>query len=82
MDVLNCIDKIPAATFSLRDVYSFVPSLKARHPENNNIEAKIRQQLQFLRDKGFIQFLSPGKYKKTRNIPFPVLQSFLPVYTK
>ena len=37
---------------------------KIRHPENNNIEAKIRQQLQFLRDKGFIQFLSPGQYKK------------------
>ncbi|MCI6952709.1 MAG: hypothetical protein MR839_02235 [Spirochaetia bacterium] len=28
------------------------------------MEAKIRQQLQFLRDKGFIQFLSPGQYKK------------------
>lgn len=65
MDVLNCIDKIPDSTFSLQDIYSFVPSLKARHPDNNNIEAKIRQQLQFLRDKGFIQFLSPGKYKKS-----------------
>lgn len=64
MDVLHCIDKIPSSAFSLQDIYSFVPSLKARHPGNNNIEAKIRQQLQFLRDKGFIQFLSPGKYKK------------------
>ncbi|MBO8458301.1 MAG: hypothetical protein IAA81_08780 [Spirochaetes bacterium] len=34
-------------------------------PGNNNIEANITQQLQFLRDKGSIQFLSPGKYKKS-----------------
>jgi len=38
--------------------------LKLKHIENKNIEAKIRQQLQFLRDKGFIEFLGRGKYRK------------------
>jgi type II restriction enzyme len=36
--------------------------LKARHPSNNNIQAKIRQQLQFLRDRNIIDFIGHGKY--------------------
>ncbi|MBQ1398560.1 MAG: restriction endonuclease, partial [Clostridia bacterium] len=35
-----------------------------KHIHNNNIEAKIRQQLQILRDKGFIEFLERGHYRK------------------
>ena len=31
---------------------------------NNNIEAKIRQQLQILRNKGIIEFLERGHYRK------------------
>ena len=32
---------------------------------NFNVEAKVRQQLQFLRDKGFIDFIdNNGMYKK------------------
>lgn len=49
--------------FTLRELCSFVPYLKGRHTENNNIEAKIRQQLQLLRDRGFIDFITPGHYK-------------------
>ena len=45
-------------------MYTFVEELKIKHPMNNNKEAKIRQQLQFLRDKGFIDFSSRGNYKK------------------
>ncbi|MBQ9835832.1 MAG: restriction endonuclease [Akkermansia sp.] len=63
-DVLQCTERL-GATFSLNQVYSFVDLLKEKHPRNNNIEAKIRQQLQFLRDKGIIEFLSPGVYRKT-----------------
>ncbi|MBQ1909890.1 MAG: hypothetical protein II170_08145, partial [Bacteroidaceae bacterium] len=40
--------------------------LQLKHPDNNHIHDKIRQQLQFLRDKGFVQFISPGKYCKIR----------------
>jgi len=41
-------------------------SLQAKHPENHNVKAKARsvQQLQFLRDKGVIEFLGRGHYRK------------------
>lgn len=45
-------------------MYAFAEELKIKHPNNNNIEAKIRQQLQLLRDKGFVDFSSRGNYKK------------------
>lgn len=64
MDILNCINKIPSQTFILNDVYRFEEMLSLRHPQNNNIKPKIRQQLQFLRNKGFIEFLGNGRYKK------------------
>lgn len=64
MDVLTCVNKIPMNRFSLADVYSFEEKLQNMHPENHNVRPKIRQQLQLLRDKGFIEFLGKGKYKK------------------
>jgi type II restriction enzyme len=62
-DVLICIDKIKKKDFSLDEMYKFEPLLKAKHPQNNNIQAKIRQQLQFLRDRNVIEFVSPGRYR-------------------
>ena len=62
MDVLHCAESL-GSDFTLKDMYTFVPRLRSRHPENNNIEAKIRQQLQVLRDKGLIEFVSPGHYR-------------------
>ena len=38
--------------------------VKEKHINNNHIEAKIRQQLQLLRDKGYIEFLERGHYRK------------------
>ena len=64
MDVLTCVNKMPSDVFSLADIYRFVPLLSSKHPQNNNVEAKIRQQLQFLRDKGYIEFLGKGVYRK------------------
>lgn len=64
MDVLQCVNRIKATEFSLRDIYAYVTDLKIKHPENNNIEAKIRQQLQLLRDKGFLIFMGNGQYRK------------------
>jgi type II restriction enzyme len=63
-DVLICIDKLKKKDFSLDEMYRFEPLLKAKHPQNNNIRAKIRQQLQFLRDKNVLEFVSPGKYRQ------------------
>ncbi len=62
-DVLKCVERLDT-TFTLKQMYKFVEELRIKHPANNNIEAKIRQQLQFLRDKGFIDFSSRGNYKK------------------
>ena len=64
MDVLKCVETIPSDDFSLNDVYAFEPDLTKKHPENSHIKDKIRQQLQILRDKGFIEFVARGKYKK------------------
>ena len=62
-DVLLCIDQLKKREFSLDDVYAFEPILKAKHPSNNNVKAKIRQQLQFLRNKGILEFKGSGQYK-------------------
>jgi hypothetical protein len=64
MDVLNCVNRVPTSEFTLRDIYNFEPELQIKHPQNKNVKAKIRQQLQFLRDKGFLEFTGVGKYKK------------------
>lgn len=63
-DVLRCIDKIKSDTFTLSQVYAFADLLQTRHPDNNYVKEKIRQQLQVLRDRGFIEFTTRGKYKK------------------
>ena len=64
MDILNCANRIPAQVFTLEDMYQFENMLQLKHPQNNNIKPKIRQQLQYLRDKGFIEFLGNGYYRK------------------
>ncbi|GAA4033207.1 type-2 restriction enzyme DpnI [Flavobacterium cheonhonense] len=64
LDILNCIESIPKTEFNLADIYSFEDKLKQKHPNNNFIKDKIRQQLQYLRDKGIIEFNGRGTYKK------------------
>ena len=66
MDIMRCADKIDCDIFSLSDMYAFTNELRQKHPNNHNIGAKIRQQLQYLRDKGFIEFLGRGRYRKIR----------------
>ena len=51
-------------TKTLEEMYQFADELQSKHIENHNIKAKIRQQLQILRDKGFIEFLGNGHYRK------------------
>ena len=64
LDVLHCINSIPTTDFSLAEVYLFTDILSAKHPKNYNVQAKIRQQLQLLRDLGFVEFIARGKYRK------------------
>ena len=62
-DIFLCIDQLKKREFSLDDVYAFEPILKSKHPANNNVKAKIRQQLQILRDRGILEFSGYGRYK-------------------
>lgn len=64
LDIMRCIDTIKSETFTLDEVYKFEAYLKLKHPNNNFIKEKIRQQLQILRDKGIIEFVGKGLYRK------------------
>ncbi len=63
-DIFELINEIRNDTFVVQDIYSYKEELKRKHPKNNNVEAKIRQMLQQLRDMGFIKFVKRGSYKK------------------
>jgi type II restriction enzyme len=64
LDILNCVEEIKKQSFTLDELYSFENKLKIKYPNNNHIKDKIRQQLQFLRDRGLIEFNGKGNYKK------------------
>jgi hypothetical protein len=63
-DVFNILDSIDHPLFSLEQVYKYERQLKLLHPQNNNVRDKIRQQLQYLRNLGLLEFYAPGKYRK------------------
>lgn len=63
LDVMNCIEKLIRKEFSLDEIYGFENFLSKKHSENKHIKDKIRQQLQVLRDKNYLEFLGGGKYK-------------------
>ncbi len=67
LDIMKCVDSIQKDSFSLDDIYRFESKLKLKYPNNNFIKDKIRQQLQQLRDKGIIEFVGRGNYKKISN---------------
>ena len=61
---LKCIDAIQKPEFRLDEMYAFEENLKQEYPNNHHIKDKIRQQLQYLRDFGYLEFLGQGKYRK------------------
>ena len=63
LDIMNCVEKLGSREFSLDEIYAFENFLSKKHPENKHIKDKIRQQLQVLRDKNYLQFLGGGKYR-------------------
>jgi type II restriction enzyme len=67
LDVLLCVERLKKREFTLGEVYDFEGYLQAKHPLNNNVKAKIRQQLQFLRDKSIIEFIGHGCYRMKTN---------------
>jgi len=63
MEVMKCVDTIGRRDFSLADVYAQESRPHALFPGNQNVRPKIRQQLQVLRDQGYIEFLGQGRYR-------------------
>ena len=63
LDVMRCIDQMKKNIFSLTDMYEFETALAKQHPDNKHIKDKIRQQLQILRDRNYIQFIGRGEYR-------------------
>jgi len=64
LEVFKCLLEITEQEFKLEKLNQFVSRLQKKYPSNQNVEAKIRQQLQILRDIGLIKFMGSGKYKK------------------
>ncbi len=65
LNVLKCIEDIGRTEFELRDVYAFEQRLSSLYPSNQYVRQKIRQQLQVLRDKGYVKFVGRGRYERT-----------------
>lgn len=65
LEILRIIQSLNSREFTLQKMYEFEPQLKKRFPLNNFIRPKIRQQLQVLRDAGFLTFEGRGHYSIT-----------------
>ncbi|MEK7575170.1 MAG: DpnI domain-containing protein [Patescibacteria group bacterium] len=63
LDTMRSVERVGKKEFALEDVYRFENELSELHPENKHIKDKIRQQLQVLRDKGYLEFLGRGLYR-------------------
>ena len=63
LDVLRTVRQLGKSEFTLQELYAFEHQLKSLHPNNQNVRAKIRQQLQVLRDIGLIRFGVRGSYR-------------------
>jgi type II restriction enzyme len=63
LDVLNAIRRLNKTEFSTADAYIFERELEQLHPDNRNVRAKIRQQLQVLRDLGLLLHVGRGIWR-------------------
>lgn len=63
IEVMKCVETIGKPEFRIDDIYSFENRLSWLYPDNRNVRPKIRQQLQFLRDNGYLDFVSRGHYR-------------------
>ena len=63
LDIMRCIDSLSKKEFNLNEIYDFEKDLRVLHQNNKHIKDKIRQQLQFLRDKDYLSFVGKGRYR-------------------
>lgn len=57
-------DTLPDGEFSNQQVYESEALLKSYYPDNQNVRAKIRQQLQILRDVGLLEHMGRARWRK------------------
>jgi type II restriction enzyme len=63
IEVMKCVEAIGRHEFDIDDIYVFEAHLGRLYPGNQNVKPKIRQQLQYLRDRGYLDFVSRGRYR-------------------
>ena len=64
--VMGAVEAIGRPEFTLAEVYAHEVRLAALYPGNRNVRPKIRQQLQVLRDRGWLAFGDKrGTYRRT-----------------
>jgi type II restriction enzyme len=63
IEVMKCVEAIGKTEFQIEDVYAYEDHLSRLYPGNQNVKPKIRQQLQYLRDRGYLDFVSRGYYR-------------------
>ena len=63
-DLMTCIKDIPSDEFTMSNVYAYGEWLLQKHSNAKNPKAALRFYMQILRDKGFIDFLGNGHYRK------------------
>src|SRR4030095_5749167 len=63
IEVMKCVESIGRKEVDLSDVYAFENELRVLYPNNHHIRDKIRQQLQVLRNQGYLDFTSRGHYR-------------------
>ena len=63
IEVMKCAEALGRESFTLADIYGFEDRLSAIYPGNRHVRPKIRQQLQVLRDRGWLEFLGRGRYR-------------------
>lgn len=63
LEVMACCESIGRAEFDLENVYAYEQRLRNLYPDNRHVKQKIRQQLQVLRDNGYLEFVGRGRYR-------------------
>jgi type II restriction enzyme len=63
IEVMKCVEAVGKRDFQIEDIYAFEGRLSQLYPGNRNVRPKIRQQLQFLRDRGYLDFVARGYYR-------------------
>lgn len=67
---LRGVLEMPESGFGIQQLFVVCqPVASVEYPNNHNVEAKLRQQLQYLRDRGFVEFISPGQGRYRFTMP-------------